>query len=232
MGLAWVLGCSLQHHIAHQSALRRPATCYKAADLAVKFKRALQEDAPLELHMWGTNLYTGELLVDLHRPRKQLVTLQWVLFPYLQGLGHVCWGSPNPVLIWLCALLFSAAHHLPSEEAAAQCIPAPSTSTPRLACAGGHYDEYVADFHDWRPGPIDDDVWETPDVCRDHPDAMQAHHEDSGLRLEVARQAPNRHWGEYCSMQDSQHWRKGFKAGHREWRKRPWRPVNAVSWGS
>ena len=96
------------------------------------------------------------------------------------------------MLIWLCALLFRAAHRLPSEAAA--------------ACAGGHYDEYVADFHDWRPGPIADEVWETPDVCRDHPDAMQAHHVDSGLRLEVARQAPNRHWGECWSMQGSRHW--------------------------
>eukprot|EP00891_Asterochloris_glomerata_P000653 jgi/Astpho2/653/Aster-x0947 len=94
------------------------------------------EDAPLELHMWGTNLYTG-----------------------------------------------------------------------------GHYDEYVADFHDWRPGPIDDEVWETPDVCRDHPDAMQAHHVDSGLRLEMARQAPNRHWGdaEYDAFVH-QHGRRHFSA--------------------
>lgn len=44
----------------------------------MKCKRALQEDAPLELHMWGTNLYTGELLTDLHWPCKQLVTFQGV----------------------------------------------------------------------------------------------------------------------------------------------------------
>ena len=56
----------------------------------MKFKRALQEDAPLELHMWGTNLYTGELLTDLHRPCKQLVTSQWGLLPNLQDHGHVC----------------------------------------------------------------------------------------------------------------------------------------------
>ena len=123
--------------------------------------------------------------------------------------------------IWLCALLFRAAHCRPSEAAAALPIPAPSTHILQPACAGGHYDEYVADFHDWRPGPIDDAVWETPDVCRDHPDAVQAHHVDSGLRLEVARQAPNRHWGECWSMQDSRHWGnpQGSCAVHREWCK-------------
>ena len=135
--------------------------------------------------------------------------------------------------MWLCALLFRAAPCLPSKEAVAIFTPALSTHTLRLACAAGHYDEYVADFHDWRPGPIDDEVWETPDVCRDHPDAMQAHHVDSGLRLEMARQAPNRHWGECWSMQDQPALRKwGPVLFTGTGVKRPCRPCNAASWDS
>ncbi len=71
------LGAGLQYAAPHSRsrALQQTAT---TAILAVKCKRALQEDAPLELHMWGTNLYTGELLTDLHWPCKQLVTFQGV----------------------------------------------------------------------------------------------------------------------------------------------------------
>ena len=70
----------------YQGPLEQIATCCIAAVLAASLQRALQEDAPLELHMWGTNLYTGELLTDLQASH---------------AAGHFSMGSiPLPAVSW------------------------------------------------------------------------------------------------------------------------------------
>lgn len=31
---------------------------------------------------------------------------------------------------------------------------------------GGHFDEYVVNYYNYKPGPIDDKIWEVPEVRR------------------------------------------------------------------
>ncbi len=60
-----------------------------------------------------------------------------------------------------------------------------------------HFDVWIVDIDQWRPGPIDEDNWRVPDFCHHgEVEELQRHQLDSSLAMEVAKQLPNLHFGE------------------------------------
>ena len=62
---------------------------------------------------------------------------------------------------------------------------------------GSHFDDWIVDIVDWRPGQISDENWRVPEMCHQaEAQEPQRHHLDTSLAMEVAKQLPNRHFGE------------------------------------
>ena len=60
-----------------------------------------------------------------------------------------------------------------------------------------HFDDWIVDIVDWRPGPVDAENWRVPDMChQSEAQELQRHRLDASLAMEVAKQLPNRHSGE------------------------------------
>ncbi len=60
-----------------------------------------------------------------------------------------------------------------------------------------HFDVWIVDISQWRPGPIDEENWRVPDFCHQGEiEELQRHKLDSSLAMEVAKQLPNLHFGE------------------------------------
>jgi len=60
-----------------------------------------------------------------------------------------------------------------------------------------HFDVWIVDINQWRPGPIDEENWGVPDFCHQgEVEELQRHQLDSSLAMEVAKQLPNVHFGE------------------------------------
>ena len=60
-----------------------------------------------------------------------------------------------------------------------------------------HFDVWIVDINQWRPGPIDEENWRVPDFCHQGEfKELQRHQLDSSLAMEVAKQLPNLHFGE------------------------------------
>ena len=59
-----------------------------------------------------------------------------------------------------------------------------------------HFDNWIVDISQWRPGPIDEENWRVPDFCHQGEfEEVQRHQLDSSLAMQVARQLPNPHFG-------------------------------------
>ncbi len=60
-----------------------------------------------------------------------------------------------------------------------------------------HFDVWIVDIDQWRPGPIDEQNWRVPDFCHQgEVEELQRHQLDSSLAMEVAKQLPNLHFGD------------------------------------
>lgn len=60
-----------------------------------------------------------------------------------------------------------------------------------------HFDVWIVDINQWRPGPIDEENWRVPDFCHQGEfKELQRHQLDSSLAMEVAKQLPNLHFGD------------------------------------
>ena len=64
-----------------------------------------------------------------------------------------------------------------------------------------HFDVWIVDIDQWKPGPIDEDNWRVPDFCHQGEfEELQRHQLDSSLVMEVAKQLPNPHFGELACL--------------------------------
>ncbi len=65
-----------------------------------------------------------------------------------------------------------------------------------------HFDVWIVDIDQWRPGPIDQENWRVPEFCHQGEfEELQRHQLDSSLAMEVAKQLPNLHFGELAYVQ-------------------------------
>ncbi|KAK9819683.1 hypothetical protein WJX72_001073 [[Myrmecia] bisecta] len=61
---------------------------------------------------------------------------------------------------------------------------------------GGHFDEWISTYTDFKAGPLAEDVWSVPDFCPKEPSVMLPQHRETGLTADLRRMLPNAHYGD------------------------------------
>lgn len=61
---------------------------------------------------------------------------------------------------------------------------------------GGHFDAYVVDYYDYKPGPIPEDVWEVPRLCPKDVEPGNAAVQQSHWLTKLQSILPSIHYGE------------------------------------
>ena len=99
----------------------------------------------------------------------------------------------------LCPQQHHGARHVPEQEGA----PLMLNMWGINIYTGGHYDNYIVNYYDYREGPAPPGTFDKPAICPDKPepeDAQTPHHKQAGIHAQIRRMLPNRHQGETPGM--------------------------------
>lgn len=61
----------------------------------------------------------------------------------------------------------------------------------------GHYDNYVVDYYDYKPGPIPDEVWTVPDICPKHVQPEDGTIKQAHWLSKLRSVLPSTHFGKF-----------------------------------
>ena len=60
---------------------------------------------------------------------------------------------------------------------------------------GGHFDAYVVDYYDYKPGAIADEIWSVPDLCPKEHEPENAALKQSHWLAKLRSVLPSMHYG-------------------------------------